>query len=182
METTACDGPPGSLGRVRRVLLTAGTATALCLGTYSLLLATANAGSARPLAQAGLLRTALANDRERIALALGSSSGSEVVYVAVDAPLDPPDPGIERAVRQAAQTLVAAGRAASARRLKPTDPDFAAVVRQNDIQRFPAVLLVKKGGGILLVTDDYSAENLVRAFQTVWGRKSDCGAARDEIY
>jgi len=71
---------------------------------------------------------------------------------------------------------------ASAHRLRPSDPTFAAVVKQNDIRRFPAVLVVKKGGGIVLVTEDHSAENLVRAFQTVWGNRSDCGAARDEIY
>ena len=173
--------PLDSDGRVKKALLTAGTATALFLGIYSLFVASANAGRVRPLAEDGLLRTAVAKDHERITRALGSMSGSEVVYVAIDAPTDPPDPGIEQATRQAAQTLVDSGLAASARRLRPSDPDFAAVVKQNDVRRFPAVLVVKKDGGIVLVTENHSVDNLVRAFHTVWGRSSDCGAARDEI-
>lgn len=174
--------PFGSVGRVRATLLTTGTAMAFLLGIYSLVLAAASAGSVRPLAEDGLRRTAAASDHERIALALGSMSGSEVVYVAIDAPMDPPDPEIEQATRQAARTLVDSGTVASARRVRPSDPDFAAMVRQNDIRRFPAVLVVKKSGGIVLVTEDHGAENLVRAFDTVWGKNSDCGAARNEIY
>jgi len=178
----ASDERHGSDGRAKKVLLTSGTAIAFSLGVYSLLIASASAGKVRPLAEDGLLRTAVANDHEAITLALGPTSGSDVVYVAVDAPMDPPDPEIEQATRQAAQTLVDSGMVASAHRLRPSDPNFAAVVKQNDIRRFPAVLVVKKDGGIVLVTEDHSAENLVRAFQTVWGNRSDCGAARDEIY
>ena len=176
------DARHGSEGRAKRVLLSSGTAITFFLGFYSLVLASASAGKMRPLAEDGLLRTAVANDHQRIALALGPASSSDVVYVAIDAPMDSLDPAIEQATRQAAQTLVESGTVASAHRLRPSDPNFAAVVKQNDIRHFPAVLVVKKGGGIVLVTEDHSAENLVRAFQTVWGNRSDCGAARDEIY
>jgi len=172
----------GSEGRAKKVLLTSGTAIAFFLGVYSLFVATASAGKVRPLAEDGLLRTAAANDHERITLALGPTSDSNVIYVAIDAPMDPPDPEIEQSTRQAAQTLVDSGIVASAHRLRPSDPNFAAVVKQNDIRSFPAVLVVKKDGGIVLVTEDHSAVNLVRAFRTVWGKRSDCGAARDEIY
>lgn len=180
MSARGNPGEPAS--RVKELLLTAGTATALCLGTYSLLIAAVSAGKVRPLDEAGLVRTAVARDHEKIRLGLGPSSESDVVYVTVDSPMEPPDPGIERATRQAASTLVDSGVVASVRRLMPTDPDFATVVRQNAIRRFPAVLVVKRGGGIVLVTEDPSAENLVQAFRTAWGKRSDCGAARDEIY
>jgi hypothetical protein len=176
------DEHDGSESRIKKMLLTSGTTIVFFLGVYSLFLASASAGKVQPLAEHGLLRTAVADDHERIALTLGPTSGSDVVYVAIDAPLDPPDPGIEQATRQAAQTLVDSGVLASTYRLRPSDPSFAAVVKENEILRFPAVLVVKKDGGIVLVTEDHSAESLVRAFQAVWGKRSDCGAASDEIY
>jgi len=178
----AGEQPHGSTGRVKHILLSAVTALAFALGTYSLVLASTNAGMAHPLPDNGLLRTAVASDREKIDLALGPMPEAEVVFLVIDAPTAPPDPEVERAAREAARTLVDSGTSASARRLQPSDPSFTAITKQNDIRRFPAILVVKKAGGIVLVTEDHGAENLVRAFQTTLGRRADCGAARDGIY
>jgi hypothetical protein len=55
-------------------------------------------------------------------------------------------------------------------------------VEQNTISRFPAVLIVKKNGGIVLVTEDFSLQNLLGTYYSVWGKNSDCGSARNAVY
>lgn len=169
-------------GRLRNVLFTITVTTAFALGLYSLFLASANAGKVKALAQEGLVRTATAKDEAQIALALGSLIEPELAYVVVDAPLGPADPDLERTAQQAAQNLFDSGLVASVRRLEPIDPDYATIVEQNTIGHFPAVLVVKKNGGIILVTEDFSPENLSQAYHTVWGKSSDCGSAKNAVY
>jgi hypothetical protein len=169
-------------GRLKKVLFTVAVTAAFAFGVYSLFLASANASKVKPLAEEGLVRTATAKDDDQIALALGAMVEPELVYVVVDDPLGPPDPDLERNAQQAAQNLVDSGLVVSVRRLEPVDPDYATIVEQNAIGHFPAVLVVKKNGGIVLVTDDFSPENLSQAYLTVWGKSSDCGAAKNAVY
>jgi hypothetical protein len=170
------------IGRLKDVLFTAGVVIAFGLGFYSLFLASANAGKVKPLAEEGLIRTATAKDDDQIALALGAMIEPDLVFVVVEDPLGPPDPDLERTARLAAQNLVDSGLVVSVRRLEPIDPDYATIVAQNTIGHFPAVLVVKKNGGIVLVTEDLNPEMLSQVYHTVWGKKSDCGAAKDAVY
>jgi len=164
------------------VLFTVAVITAFALGFYSLFLASANAGKVQPLTTAGLLRTATAGDTEKIEIALGVLAKQDLVYVILDTPEIGPDPYVEIAARRAAQALADSGLAVSVRLLDPGDPDFKTIVAQNSIGRFPAVLAVKKSGGIVLVTDDLNEENLLHTYFTVWGKNSDCGAAKNAVY
>jgi hypothetical protein len=175
------DRPPVG-GRVKRVLLGTAIATAFALGVYSLILASVNADKVQPLAISGLVRTATASDMDRIATALGNHSTHELVYVVMDTPELGPDPNVEIAAKAAAQILTDSGLVVSVRVLGPGDLDFAAIVEQNGIGRFPAVLVVKKEGGIVLVSDDLSEKNLLHAYFKVFGKKSSCDGAASEIY
>jgi len=169
-------------GRLRNVLFTVAVITAFALGLYSLFLASANAGKVKPLTAAGLLRTATAGDTEKIEIALGGLVEQDLVYVVLDTPEVGPDPYVESAARGAVRALVGTGLAVSLRLLDPGNPDFTTIVSQNGIGRFPAVLAVKKDGGIVLVTDDLNEENLLYAYHAVWGKNSDCGAAKNAVY
>ncbi len=93
-----------------------------------------------------------------------------------------PAPEVETAARSAAQILTDTGTAASIRLLGPRDPDFTTVVTQNDVGRFPAVLAVKKSGGIVLVTDEINEKNLIHAYHGIWGKTSSCDDAKSAVY
>ncbi|UCC45150.1 MAG: hypothetical protein JSU65_04345 [Candidatus Zixiibacteriota bacterium] len=156
--------------------------TAFALGLYSLFLASANAGKVQPLTTVGLLRTASAADAEKIEIALGVLTEHDLVYVVLDAPELGPDPYVERATRTAAEVLTDSGLVVAVRSVNPANPDFTTIVVQNDISRFPSVLVVKREGGIVLVSDNFSVENLLHAYQSVWGKTSGCGDAASAIY
>jgi hypothetical protein len=167
---------------MRSVLLGVAIAAAFALGVYSLVLASINADKAQPLTLTGLVRTATALDEDKLATALGSQSEHELVYVVMDTPEFGPDPNVEIAARGAVQALTDSGLVASTRILGSADTDFASIVMQNGITRFPAVLVVKREGGIVLVSDDLSKENLLQAYYGVFGKRSSCDGAASEIY
>ncbi len=173
---------PSAGGRLRNVVFTVTVTTAFALGLYSLFLASASADKVRPLTTAGLLRTATAADGEKIEIALGVLVEQDLVYVVLDKPEVGPDPDVEIAARRAARALTDSGLAVSVRLVDPGDPDFTTIVAQNDISRFPAVLAVKKEGGIVLVTDDLSEKNLLHAYHAVWGKTSSCEEAGAAVY
>ncbi len=169
-------------GRVKNVFFTVTVTTAFALGIYSLILASADADKVQPSTIAGLLRTATAADVEKIEIALGVLAEQDLVYVVLDTAEVGPDPDVEVAARRAVRALNDSGMAVSVRFLGPGDPDFTMIVAQNGIGRFPAVLVVKKDGGIVLVTDDLNEKNLLHAYLGVWGKTSSCDEARSAIY
>ena len=167
---------------MRHVLFTFTVTTAFALGLHSLFLAFANTDKLQPSATAGMLRTATAADSEKIEVALGAMAKQDLVYVVLDISEVGPDPEVELAARRAARVLADSGMVVSVRLLDPEDPDFTTIVAQNGIGRFPAVMVVKQDGGIVLVTDDLNEENLLHAYLGVWGKTSSCNEARSAIY
>jgi len=167
---------------VKNVLFAVVVTAAFALGFYSLFLASANAGKPRPAVTAGLLRTATAGDVVKIRTALGDMADRDLVYVVLGSTGSGPDPEVETATRRAAGVLANSGVDVSVRLLGPADADFEKIVVQNGASRFPAVLVVKKGGGIVRVTDGLDKKNLIHAFKGTWGRTSSCDEARSEIY
>jgi hypothetical protein len=157
-------------------------AISFALGLYSLFLAYANAGKVQPLTTEGMFRTATAADSEKIEIALGVLTDRDLVYVVLDSPEVGPDPDVEIAARKAARALNDSGLVASVRLLNPRNSDFTLVVEQNGINRFPAVLAVKKNGGIVLVMDDLSEKNLLYAYYSVLGKTSSCDDAKSAVY
>jgi hypothetical protein len=171
-----------AVDRVKRVLLTLTVTSAFALGLYSLFLASVNADKIQPLTAEGMRRTATAADAAKIEVALGGLPEPGLVLVVLDASEIAPDLDVEIAVRNAARSLSDSSLAVSVRLVNPGVSDFATIVAQNGVNRFPAVLAVKKKGGIVLVTDNLSAENLVNVYRAVWGKKSSCEDAKSAVY
>lgn len=168
--------------RLKNVLFTVAVTTVFALGIYSLFLASVNADKMQPLTTEGLLRTATAGDAEQIEITLGSMIDQDLVYVILDTPEEGPDPYVETAALGAARILSDSGLAVSVRVLDPGNPDFTTIVSQNSISRFPAVLAVKRDGGIVLVTADLNEKNLLHAYHAVWGKSSSCDEAKSAVY
>lgn len=167
---------------MRNILFIGAVVTTFALGLYSLFLAYANAGKVQPLTTEGLLRTATAADVEKIETALGVLTDQDLIYVVMESPEIGPEPDLEIAARKAARALNDSGLVASVRLLDSGDPDFPTIAAQNGINRFPAVLAVKKDGGIVLVMDDLSDEKLLQAYFIVWGKTSSCEEAGSAVY
>ncbi len=166
----------------KNILFTVVVAVSFALGLYSLFLAYANAGKVQPLTTEHMFRTATAADSEKIEIALGVLTDRDLVYVVLDSPELGPDPDVEIAAHKAARALNDSGLVASVRLLNPRNSDFTLVVEQNGINRFPAVLAVKKNGGIVLVMDDLSEKNLLHAYYSVLGKTSSCDDAKSAVY
>lgn len=183
MHDINCSSGGSSAGsRLKRLFFTVTVITAFALGLYSLFLASANAGRVRPSNIAGLQRTATKADIEKIETALGNLTEQNLVFVVLYKEEIGLDPGIEVAARRAARALSDTGIAVPVRFVGPGDSDFTKIVAQNGIGRFPAVLAVKKDGGILLVTDEITEKSLLHAYRVVWGKTSSCDDAKSAIY
>lgn len=176
------DDVPSDSGRWKNVLFTVAVTAAFALGVYSLFLASANADKAGPSDITGLVRTATPADAGKIEVALGAPAGQDLVYVVLyDAEVGL-DAEVEIAARRAARSIAESGIAVSVRLLGPGDADFATIASQNGVVRFPAVLAVKRDGGIVLVTDDINEKTLLDVYEAVWGKKSSCDDAGSGVY
>lgn len=169
-------------GRLKNALFTVTVTIAFVLGLYSLFLAARSVGKERQSDTVGLIRTAMPADAERIRIALGSLTDQDIVFVVLETAEVGPDPEVEIAARRAARALAGSGVNVSVRLLGPADPDLALIAAQNGVSRFPAVLAVKKDGGIVLVTDEINEKRLLHAYQRVWGKTSSCDDAATAVY
>jgi hypothetical protein len=169
-------------GRWKNLLFTAIVTAAFALGLYSLFLASANAGKVRPSNITRFTRTATSADDEKIETALGNEAEQELIFAVLYSEEIGLDPKLELAALRAARILTDSGVLVQVRLLHPADADFTKIVEQNGIVRFPAVLVVKKGGGIVLVTDEINEKNLLHAYQAIWGKISSCEDAKSAIY
>jgi hypothetical protein len=167
---------------MKNVIFALAVTAAFIAGLYSLFLAAANAGRIHTPDVEGLVRTAMPADTGRIELALGGAAGQDLVYVVLYTADTGPAPEVETAARKAARAVAESGIAVSVRFLRPGEPDFATVVTQNNVDRFPAALVVKPDGGIVSVTNGITEKNLIDAYQTVWGKASSCDDASSAVY
>ena len=157
------------------------TVAAMAMGIYSLVLASLKAGHP-PTTTEGVLRTASSTDSDKIELALGGLVEPDLVFVVIDTSEVNTNRAASIAARSAAETLNASGLAVSTRFLGPDETNFSTIVAQNEINRFPAVLAVKKGGGIVRIMDEISEKTLVHSCRSVWGGSSSCESATSDIY
>lgn len=173
---------PSGHGLIRYVTFIFGVTSMFILGFYSLFLAYTYAGKAQTFTTDNLLRTAAPSDNEKIETALGSFLDKDIIFVVLDTSSIGINPALELSAMSAAKILADSGLTSSVRILYPEDNDFAVIVAQNDISRFPAVLAVKKEGGIIQITDDQSEEYLLFAYHSVWGKTSDCSDDKLAVY
>lgn len=169
-------------GRLKNALFTITVTIAFVLGLYSLFLASRSIDEVQQADIVGLIRTATPADAEKIKIALGSLTDQDLVFVVLETAEVGPDPEVEIAARRAARALANSGMHVSVRLLGPADPDLTVIAAQNGVSQFPAVLAVKKDGGIVLVTDEINEKKLLHAYQTVWGKTSSCDDAAKAVY
>lgn len=167
---------------MKNVIFGIAAAAALLLGVYSLYLSAANAGRTSPSNIDGLVRTAAPDDTLHIAAAMGEVDGNELVYVVLHADGPGPDPAVDEAATNAARSLSQSGLTASVRFVDHGERGFASLAGRNGVDRFPAVLVVRKGGGIVRVTGDITEEHLLDVYQRVWGKASSCVGAGADVY
>ncbi len=151
-------------------------------GFYSLFLASSSAGVNQDFTADHLSRTAAPSDDEKIEMAFGQFIDKEFIFAILDTSILGTDSYLELSARSAAQVLADSGLNASVRILYPDDNDFNKIALQNDISRFPAILAVKKDGGIIQITEDYSKDYLLFAYNSIWGKKSDCSDNKSAVY
>jgi hypothetical protein len=173
---------PAAAHALKDVFFTITVTAAFTLGFYSLLLAAANKGKVLPLTTFGVERTATASDAEKISLALGAFARHDLVFVVLGSSDAGPDPGAVNAAGRAARALTDTGTDAAVRLLGPLDSDFGPIVEQNGVGRFPAVLAVKKDGGIVLVADEIDEESLLSVYRRIWATATSCNDAIADIY
>ena len=173
--------PPAS-GRLKNALFTVTVTIAFVLGLYSLFLASRSIDKVQQANIVGMIRTATPADAEEIKTALGSLINEDLVFVVLETAEVGRDPEVEIAARRAARALANSGMDVSVRLLGPADPDLTVIAAQNGVTRFPAVLAVKKDGGIVLVTDEINERKLLHAYQRAWGKTSSCDDAAKAVY
>ena len=181
-DTTHTHHRPSAGDRLKHAVFLVAVTTAFVLGMYLLFLAHANADNVRSPDIAGLLRTATSSETGKIDIALGELADHDVVYVVLQSEEDGQYSTEEIAATRAARALADSGMKASVRVLDPSDLDFSEIVMQNSVERLPAVLTVKKDGGIVLVTYEINDKNLLHAYQEVWGKASSCDDASSGVY
>lgn len=167
---------------VKNVLFIITVAAMFIIGFYSLFLASVSANKTQTFTTENLLRTVDPSDTDKINRALGHSFDMDFVFVVLDTSVSGTNPNLEFSVRSAALTLADSGLTSSVRILYPEDNDFTEIAAQNDINSFPAVLAVKKEGGIIQIMNDHSEEYLLYAYHSIWGKTSDCSDDKSAVY
>ncbi len=151
-------------------------------GIYSLFLASNLSSKAQTFTTDNLLRTAAPIDSDKIKTALGPFLDMDFIFVVLYTSEPGTNPNLVSSVRSAARAIADSGITSSVRILYPDNDDFASIVEQNDIKDFPAVLAVKKEGGIVQIINDYSEKYLQFAYHRVWGKTSDCSNDKSAVY
>jgi hypothetical protein len=177
VKNTVSDG-----GLLKNTLFVIGVIAAFSFGLYSLILAYANAGKVKPVIASGLQRTAAAGDTDKIETALGQATDQDLVFLILDTLDVGSDPGVRTAVQSATRALADSGLTCSLRYMHPETFDFWKIVEQNGVVYFPAVLAVKRKGGIILLADDLDKNRLLAAYYEVWGKTSTCNDAKSFVY
>lgn len=170
----------GSL--TKNVLLIILATTMFSTGFYSLFLASIYSDPGQNFTTDNLFRTADPSEIDKIETAFGHFSESDFMYLILDKSMPEANPDLELSARSAARLLSDSGLITSVRLLFPEDIDFKTIIAQNDIDRFPTVLAVKKEGGIIKIEGNHSQDYLLFAYNSIWGKTSDCSDDKSAIY
>lgn len=151
-------------------------------GFYSLFLAATYSFRTQTFTTDNLIRIAAPFDTGKIETAFGDFVDLDFTFIVLDTSIQGINPNLEFSARNAARVLADSGLASSVRMLYPADNDFSTIVAQCGISHFPAVLAVKREGGIIQIMNDHSEEYLLFAFNSVWGKTSDCSDDKSAVY
>jgi hypothetical protein len=130
------------------------------------------------------MRTATPDDSAKMKVAFGSETESDLVFVVIanlgecieDAA------AAAKAVQNVSEILLVSGLETSIRYMAADDPDFKIILEQNEIRQFPAVLIAKKGGGIVRLVNKLDEKTILDTYQRYWGDSASTAETEYSIY
>lgn len=171
------------VSRIRKILFTVTITAAMVMGIYSLTLAFVNVQWAS-ITTSLIMRTATPDDSAKMKVAFGSETESDLVFVVIanlgecieDAA------AAAKAVQNVSETLPVSGLKTSIRYMAADDPDFKIILEQNEIRQFPALLIAKKGGGIVRLVNKLDEKTILDTYQRYWGDSASTTETEYSIY
>ena len=160
------------------------TATAaMIMGIYSLTLAFVNIQWAS-IATSLVLRTATPEDSAKMEVAIGSETASDLVFVVIASYGECIEQAVaaDEAVRNVSTIPPVSDLKTSIRYMTPDHPDFKIILEDNEIRQFPALLIAKKGGGIVRLVNKLDEKTILDTYQRYWGDSASTAETEYSIY
>ena len=156
---------------------------AMILGIYSLTLALVNVQWAS-ITTSLIMRTARPEDSAKMEVVIGSETESDIIFVVIASYGECIEQAVaaDEAVRNVSETLHISDLETSIRYMTPDHPDFKIILEQNEIRQFPAVLIAKKGGGIVRLIDKLDEKTILDTYQRYWGDFASTAETEYSIY
>jgi hypothetical protein len=167
----------------KNVLFKITATAAMILGIYSLTLAFVNIQWAS-ITTSLILRTATPEDSAKMEVAIGSETESDLVFVVIA--------NVGECIEDAAAASIAVQNLSatppfsdletSIRYMTAEDSDFKIIIEQNEIRQFPALLIAKKGGGIVRLVNRLDEKTILDTYQRYWGDSASTAETEYSIY
>jgi len=167
----------------KKALFTVIVTAAMILGIYSLTLAFVNVQWAS-VTTSLIMRTATPEDSAKIEAAMGSETESDLVFVVIA--------NLGECIEDAAAASIAVQNLSatppfsdletSIRYMTADSPDFKIILEQNEIRQFPALLIAKKGGGVVRLVNKLDEKTILDTYQRYWGDSASTAETEYSIY
>jgi len=156
---------------------------AMIMGLYSLILAFVNV-QWESITTSLIMRTAMPEDSAKMEAAIGSETESDLVFVVIASYGECIEQAVaaDEAVRNVSASPPVSDLKTSIRYMTPDHPDFKIILEHNDIRQFPAVLIAKKGGGIVRLIDKLDEKTILDTYQRYWGDSASTAETEYSIY
>ena len=168
---------------VKNVLFMVTVTAAMILGIYSLTLAFANVQWAS-ITTSLIIRTATPEDSAKMEVAIGSETESDLVFVLIANLGECIEEAAkaDTALQNVSETLPVSDLKTSIRYITAASPDFKIILEQNEIRQFPALLIAKKGGGIVRLVNKLDEKTILDTYQRYWGDSASTTETEYSIY
>ena len=168
---------------VKNVLFMVTVTVAMILGIYSLTLAFANVQWAS-ITTSLIIRTASPEDSAKMEVAIGSETESDLVFVLIANLGECIEEAAkaDTALQNVSETLPVSDLKTSIRYITAASPDFKIILEQNEIRQFPALLIAKKGGGIVRLVNKLDEKTILDTYQRYWGDSASTTETEYSIY
>ena len=168
---------------IKKALFTVIVTAAMILGIYSITLAFMNVQWAS-ITTSLIMRTATPEDSAKMEIAIGSETESDLVFVVIA--------NLGECIEDAAAASITVQNLSatppfsdlqtSIRYMAADDPDFKIIIEQNEIRQFPALLIAKKGGGIVRLVNKLDEKTILDTYQRYWGDSASTTETEYSIY
>lgn len=168
---------------IKNVLFLVTVTAAMILGIYSLTLAFANV-QWESITTSLIIRTAMPEDSAKMEVAIGSETESDLVFVLIAnlGECIEEAAAADKALQDVSETLPVSNLETSIRYITAAHPDFKIILEQNEIRQFPALLIAKKGGGIVRLVNKLDEKTILDTYQRYWGDSVSTTETEYSIY